>query len=311
MGKTWVIAVAVLGIVFMVGCGGGERAQQPKEATESVAPAVATLDESDPLYAAIQQLNDAASRGDLEALKELVAEDCQFIFGGRKQSYWDIVTKEYLEAVQESQTISVIEEAKVLERSDDQVTVRVVAVSKGKTGGGRATSRNVYRKYDGKWKLAEMEVENVSFSTAGGETSGRVEDKIPTEAFAQYIPMYPGMQFAEIETPWDMGSGPLFRVEKEVLSCVQGTTPDSITDVLKFYRDEMKDKWQDFRESTGASVSAAGSKEYIQLAGEKTQPDGKRIGINLRLEKEAEGTRIIIVMAPLRPEEEPAPSVSP
>ena len=311
MHKTLTVLVVVIGIVFTVGCGGGERAQKPKEAPETVMPAIGTLDKSDPLYATIEQLNDATARGDLEVLKELVAEDCQFIFRGRKQSYWDVNTKEQIEAVKASETTSTIEEIKLLERTDNKITVRVVAASKGKSGSGRATSRNVYRKYDGKWKLAEGEVETFSFSTAPSESSGSIEDKIPAAELSQHIRMYPGTQFTEMEIKWGMGSGPLFGVDKQVMSCVQGTTADSATAVLEFYRNEMKGKWQDFRASTGFRGSEDDRTEYTTLAGEQTQPDGKRIGINIKLEKETEGTRIIIVMGPLKPEEAAAPSPAP
>jgi hypothetical protein len=323
MWKTVTVLVVVISIALTVGCGGGKRAQEPKEEVESVAPAtgaeevelvapaVGILEKDDSLHAAIQQLNDATSRGDLEALKELVTEDCQFIFSGRKQSYWDVNTKEVLEAAKEAQTTSTVEELKILERTDNKVTVRVVASSKGKTGSGRATSRNVYKKYDGKWKLAEMEVEDVSFSMAPSESSGSIEDKIPTEAFAQHIRLYRETQFTEMKPRWGMGSGPLFGVDEQVLSCVQGTTPDSVDEVLEFYRNEMKGNWQDFRESTGFRGVGDRRKEYTTLAGEKIQTDGKKVGINIRLEKEAEGTRIIIIMAPLRQEEVAAPSPAP
>ena len=124
---------------------------------------------------------------------------------------------------------------------------------------------------------------------------------IPTDRFADYIAMYPGVEFSAIKTD-DFppnNSDPLSKLGSDELTGIEGKTPDDVETIREFYKKDLQKSWRDYRGGMSYGTPRGRPRtSHHQASSVRTVPDGKRIGVIVRVEQE-EGadSKISIVMA--------------
>ncbi|MFC1735756.1 RDD family protein [Candidatus Hydrogenedentota bacterium] len=240
----------------------------------------------------VQDVNDAMTVGDYDALRKLVAEDCRTGVIGGKQPYWDVYTPDYIQELKG--TTFKIENIDLFHVSDDRMIANVATVAKGPHGEGRSTTKNTYRCSDGNWQLITISVVSFGFGT------GYVEDSdtpatIPADDILKYIRKYPQTTFVKTKVPFSIDMKLSFENTVGASTCVEGVTKDALTKAVAFYRNEMERLWKNVNESTGY---ASGS-DFTMLECEK-DIGGKNIKLLACFVAEGSGTRISLAMVEVR-----------